>query len=451
MKWRIRLMVISVFGMALLLGVARVDCAPRAGLTFWTTEIEPKRMAIQTDLGKRFTKATGIEVEIVPVEESELPTRIVAAAAANALPDVVFVALDYVIAWVEEGILDAKAATAAIKGLGVDTFAAGPLSLAQVPGGWAAVPADGWGQLLLFRKDLFAAITPKGVLGSPDTWQEILAAAQALHDPPKVWGIEVGTDPTQVYMQQVFEQFALSNGVRLVNANTGKVDLNTPAFIETLQFYKRLASFTPPGDIYWRQTREDYHGGRAAMIIWSPYILDELAGLRDSAPVTAKDLPKPLHELTGIVTAFRGLSGKRPVQWGQVSYFGITVGASANAVKWAEFLLSDGYLDWLSMAPEGKFPLRPRFVDGWKHLKIGVDRKAKISDLYADEVIGNLVAGVGDFDRWGFGSGKGACVGQIYGTKVLIRILRRYLDGEITAEAAAKQMTEAIRRLEGCS
>jgi hypothetical protein len=33
----------------------------------------------------------------------------------------------------------------------------------------------------------------------------------------------------------------------------------------------------------------------------------------------------------------------------------------------------------------------------------------------------------------------------------LIRILRRYLDGEITAEAAAKQMTEAIRALEGCS
>ncbi len=80
-----------------------------------------------------------------------------------------------------------------------------------------------------------------------------------------------------------------------------------------------------------------------------------------------------------------------------------------------------------------------------------MDRKARISELYADEVIDNLIAGVGDFDRWGFGVGKGACVGQIYGTKVMIRILRRYLDGEIRAEAAANQMTEAIRRLEGCS
>jgi multiple sugar transport system substrate-binding protein len=133
-----------------------------------------------------------------------------------------------------------------------------------------------------------------------------------------------------------------------------------------------------------------------------------------------------------------------------VGYFGITVGASANALKWIHFLLSDGYLNWLSMAPEGKFPVRPRFVDGWKNLEIGVDRRSKISDLYSEDVIEAIITGVDTFDRWGFGVGKGACVGQVYGTKNLIRILRRYLDGEITAEAAAKQMTEAVRMLDGC-
>ena len=448
MRLHIRPIAISVLGIALLLAVAEVNSA---GLTFWTTEIEPKRMAIQKDLAKRFAASTGIEVEIVPVSENELPPRVVAAAAANALPDVIFVPLDFAIIWVKEGVLDPKAATAAIKGLGANSFAAGPLNLAGVEGGWAAVPADGWGQLLLFRKDLFAARAPEKLLGTPDTWDKILEAAQALHDPPRVWGIELGTDPTQIYMQQVFEQFALSNGARLVNPNSGEVDLTTPEFIQTLTFYKRLVEFTPPGDIYWRQTREDYLGGRAAMIVWSPFILDELSGLRDSVPVTATGVPKPLHQVTGIVTAFRGPFGVRPVQWGQVSYFGITVGANAKSAKWTEFLLRDGYLDWLSMAPEGKFPLRPQFVEGWKHLEIGVDRRSKISDLYSDEVINSIIAGVGSFDRWGFGAGKGACVGQVYGTKNLIRILRRYLDGEITAEAAAKEMTEVIRMLEGCS
>jgi multiple sugar transport system substrate-binding protein len=252
-------------------------------------------------------------------------------------------------------------------------------------------------------------------------------------------------------MQQVFEQFALSNGAHLINSLTGEVDLNTPEFIQTLRTYKKLRSFTPPGNIYWRQTREDYFGGREAMIIWSPFILDEMAGLRDSAPVTAKGLTKPLHESTGIVTSFRGPFGSKPVQWGQVSYFGIPIGADRSVQEWAKFLVGKGYLDWLSMAPEGKFPLRPRFVKGWKQLKIGVDRKATIADLYSDEVIDTIISGVDNFDRWGFAEGKGACVGQIYGTKVLIRLLRRYLDGELSAEAAAEKMTDGILKLEGCT
>jgi multiple sugar transport system substrate-binding protein len=450
MKRHIQFLGVIVLVFALVSGATFGVTAHAAGLSFWTSEIEPKRMAIQKDLANRFKASTGIDLEIVPIEESKLPTRVLAAAAANALPDMIFVPLDYVIAWAEQGILDPTAATTVIKGLDANTFASGPLNLARVEGGWAGIPADGWGQLLLFRKDLFASAAPDALLGTPNTWERILAAAQALHNPPKVWGIAVGTDPTQVYMQQVFEQFALSNGAHLVNPNTGTVDLNTSEFIQTLKFYKKLVGFTPPGDIYWRQTREDFFGGRLAMTLWSPFILDELAGLRDSAPVTATGLVKPLHQMTGIVTAFKGPLGSSPAQWGQVSYFGITAGADPAVGKWARFLLEDGYLAWLSMAPEGKFPLRPRFVDGWKGLKIGVDRRARISDLYPNEVIDSIIAGVDTFNRWGFAAGKGSCVGQIYGTKELIRILRRYIDEEISAEDAARQMTEATRALEAC-
>jgi multiple sugar transport system substrate-binding protein len=355
-----------------------------------------------------------------------------------------------VVTCVEEGILDPKPATTVIKNLGDVSFASGPLRFVRLKSGWAAVPADGWGQLLLFRKDLFVGKDAANMLSAPNTWEKILTSTKALHNPPKRWGIAVGTDPTQTYTQQVFEQFALSNGARLINPTTRKVDLVTPEFVQTLMFYKELVKYTPKGDIYWRQTREDYLGGRVAMIIWSPFIFDEMAGLRDSVPVTAKGLKKKLHEYTGLVTAFKGPLGTRPAQWGQVSYFGITVGADANAAKWVEFLLEDGYLDWLNMAPEGKFPLRRQFAKGWKDLKIGVDRKARISDLYPDDVIASITSGVERFDRWGFGVGKGACVGQVYGTKTVPRILRRYLDGEMSAKAAAEVMTKAIRKLNGC-
>lgn len=419
--------------------------AQQDGLSFWTTEIEPKRMAIQKGIAKEFNKVTGIEVEIVPVEESALPTRVLAAAAANALPDLILVPLEYVITWVEEGILDPKAARSVIETMGVTSFALGPLTLAALQDGWGAVPADGWGQLLLFRKDLFASSAPDKWLGRPDTWETILAAAQVLHDPPKLRGIGVGTDPTQVYTQQVFEQFALTNAATLVDPCSGEVDLNTPEFVQTLKYYKKLAGFSPPGNVYWRQTREDYFGGRLAMIMWSPFILDELAGLRDDVPVTAGELARPLHKMTGVVTAFKGPLGPKPAQWGQVSYLGITKGADPNVKKFAQFVVGEGYLTWLSMAPEGKFPLRPAFIDGWKQLKIGVDRTASIAELYPSEVIESIVAGVDNFDRWGFAAGQGACVGKIYGTKEVIRILRRYLDGEFSADAAAKAMTEAVR------
>ena len=44
--------------------------------------------------------------------------------------------------------------------------------------------------------------------------------------------------------------------------------------------------------------------------------------------------------------------------------------------------MNDGYVDWLALAPEGKFPVRTetkdqpsKFTDAWNHLKTGVDRR----------------------------------------------------------------------------
>ena len=419
-------------------------------VTFWTTLIEPKRMEVQRQLAAEFMALhPNIEVEVVPVDENELPTRIVAAYAAGNLPDLVRVPLDYIAGWAEQGILDVEAATALLEDMGLDTFASGALKLAEVDGGYAGLPTDGWGQLLLYRKDLFEEYD----LPRPDDWASILQAAMVLHDPPNLYGIEVGTDPDQVFTQQVFEHFALSNGARLVN-EAGNIDLTTPEFIDALRYYKLLATqFTPPGNIYWLQTRADFLAGKAAMIVWSPYILDELAGLRDAVPVTAKFPPgsPPLHERVGIVTAIAGPDGE-PAQYGYVLYTGITVDADVEAAQaFARYLLSDGYAKWLSMAPEGMFPMRPGYIDQWKQLEIGVDRKRPITELYPAEVIEAIAKGVERLDRWGFAAGKGPCISSIYGTKTLIEILRRYMDGEITtAEQAAQMMEDRVRALEGC-
>ena len=421
-------------------------------ITFWTTEVEKDRLETQKEIARAFTQKTGIDLRVVPVQENLLTQRITAAYAARSLPDVVFHPIDFTIGWSEAGILDHKSATEVVNHLRKETFSAGPLTLAQVPKGYAAVPADGWGQLLLYRKDLFE----KKGLPVPERWDHILQAAAALHNPPLMWGFEAATDPGQTYTQQVFEHIALSNGVRLTGPS-GNINLDTPEMVETLEFYKALTRFTPPGNLYWLHTRMDYLTGRAAMIIWSPFILDELSGLRRDQPVVpdiAKGEPGFLARNTGFVTIIRGKKGA--AQYGQINYLCITRDANKAAAKqWVEFLLTDGYLRWLGMAPEGKLPMRKGtrdkpncFIDGWMGLEFGVTTRAKISKFYGMDVVKTIIAGVDGFDRWGFTKGKGALISKIYGIKIIPEILKRFLDGELNAKQAARMMDARVKALE---
>ena len=78
-------------------------------------------------------------------------------------------------------------------------------------------------------------------------------------------------------MSQVLEHVFLANGVSPVNAD-GFAPLDLASTTEVLDFYKKIAKASPPGELFWKQSREMYFAGKAAMIIWSPFILDELAG-----------------------------------------------------------------------------------------------------------------------------------------------------------------------------
>lgn len=420
-------------------------------IIFWTTEVEKERLDKQNSIIEEFKNKTGITVIIVPVEENMLSERITAAAVAKSLPDLVFHPLDFSIGWLEAGILDATSATEVINTLGIKTFGAGPLKMVKTPQGYSAIPVDGWGQLLLYRKDLFKE---KG-LEVPDTWEKILKAAEALHNPPLLWGFEAGTDPGQIYTQQVFEHIALSNGVALTDEN-GVINLNTPDMVKTLEFYNALNRYSPPGALYWLHTRMDYLSGRAAMIIWSPFILDELSGLRQDQPVVpdiAAGTPGMLAKNTGFVAVIKGPNGE--AQYGQMSFLGITRDADKEpAKKFAEYLLDDGYLKWLSMAPEGKLPIRmgtrempDKFIRGWVDLEFGVTTKARISEFYGMNTVKTIVIGVNDFNRWGFAEGKDALISKIYGSKIIPEILKQYLDGEMDSHQAAKAMNDRIRAL----
>jgi multiple sugar transport system substrate-binding protein len=426
--------------------------AASAQLTFWTTEEQPERMAIQERIAADFEAATGTAVTVVPVTESQLAERVTAAFAAGDLPDVIFHPVNYALGWAEAGVLDTAAASEVVADLGAGTFGAGALDMVSFAGEYASVPADGWTQLLLYRADLFE----EAGLEPPTTYEAILAAVDALHDPPNVFGFVAATDPSQDYMMQVMEHFALANGVHLVD-DDGNVTFDTPEMVEFLEFYERLVDASPPGNLYWQQSRELYQSGQAAMIVWSPFIIPSLVGLRDEVPVPADDPHYSgwLAERTEFVTRVAGPSNPEGAGWAQLQYFGITVDADIDAAQeFVTYLLTDGYLDWLSMAPQGKFPVRRgtveepnRFAQGWSELEIGVDRFQPLSDFYDEDVIASIVGGLETGDRWGFAQGEGALLAQVYGTRTMNELVREFLDGQRTAEETAEELQQRVSAL----
>ncbi|TYC75694.1 extracellular solute-binding protein [Stappia sp. BW2] len=422
-------------------------------LRFWTTEEQPERLAKQEEMAAAFKEKTGIEVNVIPVTESDLGTRATAAFAAGDLPDVIYHTVQYALPWAEAGILDTEAATEVFEKLGVDTFAPGAVAMAAVEDGVASVPVDGWTQMVIYRKDLFE----ENGLAAPDSYEDILAAVEKLHNPPEMFGFVAATKVDENFMSQVLEHVFLANGVSPVGEE-GFTPLDEKKTIEALEFYKAIAKASPPGDLFWKQSRELYFAGKAAMIIWSPFILDELAGLRDSAPPTITDDPtsKELASKTGVVTTLSGPSNPDGAAWADMRYFGITNDADTEAaMQFVEFSMDDGYLSTLSIAPEGKFPIRrgtadnpTKFVDGWAELPVGVDRKAPLTDLYDADTIKTIVSGLDTASRWGVKEGQLSLASKMINSQVMNRLVREYIDDERDAAATVAKLNEELAKIQ---
>jgi multiple sugar transport system substrate-binding protein len=228
--------------------------------------------------------------------------------------------------------------------------------------------------------------------------------------------------------------------------------------VEALEFYKAIAQASPPGELFWQQSRELYFAGKAAMIIWSPFILDELASLRDSAPPTINDDPTSpeLASRTGIVTTLAGPSNPDGAAWADIRYLGITTDANTDAaMDFVLFSMDEGYTDTLSIAPEGKFPVRKgtaaeptKFEQAWATLPVGVDRKAPLGDLYEASMIEEIVGGLDVAQRWGVREGQLALASKMINSQAINRIVRRFIDGDIDAAGAVAAMNDELGAIE---
>jgi multiple sugar transport system substrate-binding protein len=424
-------------------------------ITVWTGDTLPDRVDATKKIIERFTAATGVQVELVGVDEDQFNQTLTSAAAAGELPDVIgSQPLASVRTLSANELIDTAATAQVVEALGADTFDQRALELTRDGDAQLAVPTDSWAQLLYYRKDLFDAAG----LPAPTSYDAILNAARTLNK-PGLAGFAGATAAGDAFTQQTFEHVALANGCELVDP-AGEITIAGPPCVAAFGFYQDLiTNYSVPGAQDVDTVRATYFAGQASMIVWSTFLLDELAGLRNDAlpscPECAGD-PKFLAANTGIVTGLQGPDGAEPAQFGEVSSWAIPVDADAESAKqFVQFMLSDGYVDWLSIAPEGKFPVRPgpaagstEYVEKWKTLPVGVDTEAPLAQVYGPEVLTALEAGPKAFTRWGITQGQGDLIGASLGELPVAGAVAAVTGGGATPQAAADEAAAKLRAIQ---
>ncbi|MEV0900156.1 extracellular solute-binding protein [Actinoplanes sp. NPDC049802] len=416
-------------------------------LTVWSLENLTDRMQATQKIVDGFTAATGIKVKLVATDENQFSSLITNAAAAGTLPDVVgALPLAAVAQMHTNELVDTEAAKAVVDQLGASGFSPRALELTSQDGAQLSVPSDGWAQLLFYRKDLFDAAG----LAKPETYDAIRAAARKLNT-KDVAGITLATVGNDAFTQQTFENLALGNNCQLVD-EAKAVQLESPECLATFQLYDELIkNWSVPGAQDVDTTRATYFSGKASMVVWSSFLLDELAGLRnDALPTCAqcKSDPTWLAKNTGVVTAIAGPGGQ-PAQFGEITSWTITKDSPRGdaAQRFVAYMMNEGYADWLAIAPEGKIPVRKGAAD-WNKLPAGVDSKKPLAEIYPAEVLDALLKSPDTFQRWGFPQKQGALVGATLGELPVPKAINGMAGGELDAAGAAERAAEDVKTIQ---
>jgi multiple sugar transport system substrate-binding protein len=117
-------------------------------------------------------------------------------------------------------------------------------------------------------------------------------------------------------------------------------------------------------------------------------------------------------------------------------------------------MLNDGYVPWLTIAPEGKVPVRlgtpeepTTFSDQWSELPVGVDTKAPLTDFYSPEVLAALAEGPNELSRWGLSVGQGDLLGALQGELPVATAVNEVTTGADPQEAAGTA-AESVRSIQ---
>lgn len=80
-------------------------------------------------------------------------------------------------------------------------------------------------------------------------------------------------------------------------------------------------------------------------------------------------------------------------------------------------------------------------------LDVGVDRKAPLGDLYAQEMIDEIGGGLDVAQRWGVADGQLSLASRIINAQVINRLVREYIDGQRDVAATVAALNEELAKI----
>jgi multiple sugar transport system substrate-binding protein len=241
---------------------------------------EERVQVIQSIIDDFMAENPDIEVTQMPIPEDGFWTKITTLMSTGELPAIVEGGVDQLRLMNTEEALDLSAVTEAVEAIGKDRFYEGALKMVKAPGveDYLGVPVSGWVSGVWYRKSMFEE---KG-LEAPTTWDNIIKAAETLHDPDnKMYGIVFPTEESD-FTEQILNHFTGSVGYELFDEE-GNPQFDTPEMKEILEFYQQMYQYTLPGSNGVEEVKDAFVGGHAAMGLYSTYIMGSLVdqGLAD--------------------------------------------------------------------------------------------------------------------------------------------------------------------------
>jgi multiple sugar transport system substrate-binding protein len=226
-----------------------------------------KRIETLIDEYKKANPEAEITLEVLTW--GDVLPKVTATKAAGSPPDLLLIIPEQIWTLQQQGWL--LPTDDLIEKLGGDKFFRPLPAYVKLDGKHWCVPKGSSPLHLEYRKDLFE----KKGLKEPRTWDDLLKAAKTLTEDldgdGKIDRYGISLPLKRDYAVAVmFASFMWGNGGSILDQH-GKVVFNSPETVQSLNFFKELYKYAPPGvtDYSWLQLVETYSQDKAAMTIYS--------------------------------------------------------------------------------------------------------------------------------------------------------------------------------------